>query len=81
MKVIGNYYIQSVDIECDCGYEETLQIEDITNIGNSNEDSNYNSEFVCPDCEKRIELDLFIDDCISEELDYDEEDEDEEYEE
>lgn len=74
MRVLGSYFIQAINIECDCGYEEYVLLEDC----NFDSGEEYNSVFECPECGKKMEFDLYFDDSVHEELssfECDEEDE------
>ena len=72
MEVQGHYFIQAIDIDCDCGYNEYIQLEDC----NFETGDEYNSTFICPECNKKIDFDLYVDDEIVEELSYYEYDDD-----
>lgn len=64
MRVLGKYFIQAINIECDCGYEEYVLLEDC----NFDCGQDCNSVFECPECGKKIQFDLYYDDSVDEEL-------------
>lgn len=74
MQITGTYFIGYIEIYCDCGHEECIQIDECGfDCGNE-----CNSVFECPNCGKKAEFDLYVDDSVTKDIDcyVDEEDED-----
>lgn len=70
MNVQGTYWIGNIDITCECGYNCHYILEEDNFPFESEGD--YENIWACPECGKKININYFVDDSLTEDINFEE---------